>query len=101
MGATLNTGVGLSAYVLTDRATWITFANKQDAAIAFEGDPTLFNQYGVIPVSAEKCPSVNREAAEIFAQWLLSETGQAAIAAYQVDGKQLFFQMPTDRGRYD
>lgn len=91
MGATLNTGVGLSAYVLTDRATWITFANKQDAAIAFEGDPTLFNQYGVIPVSAEKCPNVNREAAEIFAQWLLSETGQAAIAAYQVDGKQLFF----------
>lgn len=91
MGATLNTGVGLSAYVLTDRATWITFANKQDAAIAFEGDPTLFNQYGVIPVSAEKCPNVNREAAEIFAQWLLSETGQAAIAAYRVDGKQLFF----------
>ncbi|WP_236743994.1 hypothetical protein [Marinobacter similis] len=42
-------------------------------------------------MSAEKCPNVNREAAEIFAQWLLSETGQAAIAAYQVDGKQLFF----------
>lgn len=91
MGATLNTGVGLSAYVLTDRATWITFANKQDAAIAFEGDPTLFNQYGVIPVSAAKCPNVNREAAEIFAKWLLSETGQTAIATYQVDGKQLFF----------
>ncbi len=91
MGATLNTGVGLSAYVLTDRATWITFANKQDAAIACEGDSTLFNQYGVIPVSAEKCPSVNREAAEIFTEWLLSETGQAAIGAYQVDGKQLFF----------
>ncbi len=91
MGATLNTGVGLSAYVLTDRATWITFANKQDAAIAFEGDSTLFNQYGVIPVSAEKCPSVNREAAEIFTEWLLSETGQAAIGAYQVDDKQLFF----------
>lgn len=91
MGATLNIGVGLGAYVLTDRATWISFANKQDATILFEGNPALFNQYGVIPVSAAKCPNVNREAAKAFTQWLLSETGQAAIAAYQVEGKQLFF----------
>ena len=91
MGATLNTGVGLNAYVLTDRATWITFANKQDATILFEGDPTLFNQYGVIPVSKDRCPSVNRDGAETFTRWLLSDTGQAAIADYRVDGKQLFF----------
>ena len=91
MGATLNTGVGLGAYVLTDRATWTAFANKQDSTILFEGEPALFNQYGVIPVSADKCPNVNREAAETFTQWLLSETGQAAIGAYQVKGKQLFF----------
>lgn len=91
MGATLNTGVSLGAYVLTDRATWIAFANKQDAVIAFEGDENLFNQYGVIPVSADRCPNVNREAAETFTQWLLSETGQAAIGAYQVEGEPLFF----------
>lgn len=91
MGATLNTGVSFGAYVLTDRATWLTFANKQDAAIVFEGDAALFNQYGVIPINAAKCPNVNRAAARTFTQWLLSETGQAAIAAYQVDGKQLFF----------
>lgn len=97
MGATLNTGVGLGAYVLTDRATWMSFANKQDSTILFEGAPPLFNQYGVIPVSAAKCPNVNREAAETFARWLLSEAGQAAIAAYQVDGKQLFFPNANDR----
>jgi tungstate transport system substrate-binding protein len=91
MGATLNTGVSLGAYVLSDRATWISFGNKQDSTIVFEGAPPLFNQYGVIPVSAGKCPTVNREAAEIFANWLLSESGQAAIGAYQVQGKQLFF----------
>jgi len=91
MGATLNTGVSLGAYVLTDRATWIAFANKQDSTIVFEGKPALFNQYGVIPVSADKCPNVNRAAAETFTQWLLSETGQAAIRAYQVEGQQLFF----------
>jgi tungstate transport system substrate-binding protein len=91
MGATLNTGVSLGAYVLTDRATWIAFANKQDSIIVFEGKPALFNQYGVIPVSADKCPNVNRKAAETFTRWLLSATGQAAIAAYQVAGRQLFF----------
>lgn len=97
MGATLNTGVSLGAYVLTDRATWISFANKQDSTILFEGAPPLFNQYGVIPVSADRCPNVNREAAETFTQWLLSETGQAAIAAYEVEGQQLFFPNANDR----
>lgn len=91
MGATLNTGIGLNAYVLTDRATWLKFENKQDAVLLFEGDEALFNQYGVIPVSAEKCPSVNKEAAELVAAWLLSEKGQAEIASYQVGGKPLFF----------
>ena len=48
MGATLNTGVGLGAYVMTDRATWIKFRNKSDYLIAVEGDKALFNQYGVV-----------------------------------------------------
>ena len=91
MGATLNTGIGMGAYVMTDRATWISFANKQDYVIAVEGDAEMFNQYGVIPVNPEKCPNVNVEAAQTFADWLLSADGQAAIAAYKVDGQQLFF----------
>jgi tungstate transport system substrate-binding protein len=91
MGATLNAGIGMGAYVLTDRATWITFENKQDYEIQVEGDEDLFNQYGVIPVSAEKCPSVKAEAAQTFADWLVSEAGQEAIAGYKVDGQQLFF----------
>jgi len=91
MGATLNAGIGMGAYVMTDRATWISFANKQDYVIAVEGDTEMFNQYGVIPVNPEKCPSVNVEAAQTFADWLLSVDGQAAIAAYKVDDQQLFF----------
>jgi len=91
MGATLNAGIGMGAYVMTDRATWISFANKQDYVIAVEGDTEMFNQYGVIPVNPEKCPSVKIEAAQTFADWLLSADGQAAIAAYKVDDQQLFF----------
>ncbi|MDR9392729.1 MAG: substrate-binding domain-containing protein [Roseovarius sp.] len=91
MGATLNTGIGMGAYVMTDRATWISFANKQDYEIHVEGDEDLFNQYGVIPVNPDACPSVNIEAAQTFADWLLSDAGQDAIGAYMVDGQQLFF----------
>ena len=58
MGATLNTAVGMGAYALTDRGTWISFKNKGDYKIVVEGDPTLFNQYGVILVSPRKHPRV-------------------------------------------
>lgn len=91
MGATLNAGIGMGAYVMTDRATWISFDNKQDYQIQVEGDEDMFNQYGVIPVNPEKCPSVNVDAAQSFADWLISDEGQAAIAAYKVADQQLFF----------
>ncbi len=91
MGATLNVGVGMNAYVLADRATWISFANKGDFGIAVEGGPAMFNQYGVIQVNPEKCPDVKVEAGRKFVDWLLSDKGQNAIAAYRIDGQQLFF----------
>ena len=91
MGATLNAAVGMGAYALTDRATWISFKNKQGFKIAVEGDQDLFNQYGVIRISEDKCPSVKNEAAQTFIDWLLSKEGQAEIASYKVDGQQLFF----------
>ncbi len=91
MGATLNAGVGMGAYVLTDRATWISFKNKGEFEISVEGDDALFNQYGVILVSPEKCPNVKAASGRIFIDWLLSEEGQGAIQAYRIDGRQLFF----------
>ncbi|HKK97693.1 MAG TPA: substrate-binding domain-containing protein [Marivita sp.] len=91
MGATLNAGVGMNAYVLTDRATWISFGNKGDFQIAVEGDDALFNQYGIILVNPERCPSVNAEAAQAFIDWVLSDAGQSAIGSYTLDGQQLFF----------
>ncbi len=91
MGATLNIGIGMGAYVMTDRATWISFGNKQDFQIAVQGDEDMFNQYGVIPVNPARCPSVNAEAAQAFADWLVSAEGQAAIAGYKVADQQLFF----------
>lgn len=91
MGATLNIAVGMNAYALTDRATWTKFGNKGDFQIHVEGDRKLFNQYGVILVNPEKCPNVNAAAGQKLIDWLLSKTGQDAIASYQVNGNQLFY----------
>ncbi len=91
MGATLNLAVGSGAYTMADRATWISFRNKHDFRILLEGDKSLFNQYGVIAVNPDKCPQVAAGPAQAFVDWLLSNRGQDAIAAYRLDGKQLYF----------
>ncbi|MGB8623328.1 MAG: substrate-binding domain-containing protein [Paracoccaceae bacterium] len=91
MGATLNAAVGMNAYTMSDRATWINFKNKGDFQIVFEGQPELFNQYGIIMVNPDKCPAVKVDASKTFMDWLLSDHGQEVIASYKVDGQQLFF----------
>ena len=91
MGATINTAIGMAAYTLTDRATWTKFGNKADFTILVEGNPPLFNPYGAMLVSPQRCPSVKAGAGQDFIDWLVSPKGQAAIAGYTVDGERLFF----------
>ncbi|HEY5720377.1 MAG TPA: substrate-binding domain-containing protein [Gammaproteobacteria bacterium] len=91
MGATLNAAVGMGAYALTDRGTWISFRNKGDFVIAVEGAGELFNQYGVILVNPARHPRVKAAEGQAFIDWILGAEGQAAIAGYQLDGQQLFF----------
>ncbi len=91
MGATLNVAVGMGAYVMTDRATWIAFGNKGNYRIAVEGDDAMFNQYGVIQVNPKACPNVKADLSQSFIDWLISDEGQAAIASYKLEGQQLFF----------
>ena len=91
MGATLNTAVGMGAYTLTDRATWISFRNRRDFTVLVEGDKRLFNPYGVILVNPKRHPHVNAGGGRAFIAWLTGSEGQAAIAAYKVSGVQLFY----------
>ena len=91
MGPALNMAASTNAYVLADRGTWLSFKNRGDLAIVVEGDKTLFNQYGVMVVNPAKHPHVKATAAQRFADWVVSPTGQAAIAGYKIGGEQLFF----------
>ncbi|MEM7506144.1 MAG: substrate-binding domain-containing protein [Pseudomonadota bacterium] len=90
MGATLTIATNMGAYTLSDRATWISYGNKGTHRVLVEGDPKLFNQYGVILVNPAKHPRVRSGDGQIFIDWLRSPRGQQAIAAFQVDGQQLF-----------
>jgi tungstate transport system substrate-binding protein len=91
MGAALNTSSAMSAYVLADRATWISFKNRGGMEIAVEGDRRLFNQYGVMLVNPAKHPHVKASEGQAFVDWLVSPEGQKAIADYKIEGQQLFF----------
>ena len=91
MGSTLNIAVGMGGYTLTDRGTWLSFRNPGKHQILVQGGENLFNQYGIIVVNPERHANVNAQAAQIFVDWILSSEGQAAIAAYKIDGHQLFY----------
>jgi len=91
MGATLNMAQAMGAYSLSDRGTWISFQNKKDLQIVFEGDPILANPYGVILVNPQKFPHIKAKAGQAFIDWLVSVEGQTAIASFKLDGQQLFF----------
>ena len=91
MGATLNTASAMGAYTLSDRGTWLSFQNRGDLEIVFEGDPGLENPYGVIVVSPERHAHVKAQAAQQLVDWFVSDAGQGAIDAFQLGGEQLFF----------
>ncbi|MCC7048927.1 MAG: extracellular solute-binding protein [Alphaproteobacteria bacterium] len=98
MGPTLNTAAGMDAYALADRGTWLSFANRQRLEIVVEGDPKLFNQYGVMLVSKAKHPHVKDADGKAFVDWLVSPEGQQAIAGYKIGGQQLFFPNANQAG---
>jgi tungstate transport system substrate-binding protein len=91
MGPALNTASAMNGYILADRATWLSFKNRGDLMILVQGDPKLFNQYGVMLVNPEKFPHVKKAEGQAFIDWLISKNGQDVIASYQIGGEQLFF----------
>ena len=81
------------AYTLTDRGTWLATKDKDklDLIIVLEGDPTLFNQYGVMAVNPEKHKHVKYKEAMDFVKWIISKEGQDAVAAFKdKNGNALF-----------
>lgn len=95
MGKTLTFAEEKQGYTLTDRGTYVNYKVGRKESLQLEplceGDPKLFNPYGVIPVNPQKFPQVKYELAETFAKWLVSARGQGVIAGYKLHDNQLFF----------
>lgn len=90
MGPALNIASASDAYVLADRATWLAFGNKGRLQALVEGDPRLYNQYGLILVNPAGHPHVKAQAGQRFIDFMLSPEGQRAIAGFRLEGQQLF-----------
>jgi tungstate transport system substrate-binding protein len=91
MGQVLTMAGELQGYTLSDRATFGAYRDKTGLEILVEGDPRMFNPYGVIAVNPQKCPGVNQKGAMALVDWMVSPEGQQAIAAFKVNGQQMFF----------
>ncbi|MEM9210121.1 MAG: substrate-binding domain-containing protein [Pseudomonadota bacterium] len=91
MGGALNIAAARNAYILSDRATWLSFKNPQELSLLYQGVPPLFNPYGVILVNPERHRHVKVEAARALQNWLTGPDGQKAISEFRVNGTQLFF----------
>ena len=95
MGKTLTFAEEKQGYTVTDRGTYVQYKYGRPEGLQLEpiseGDKTLFNPYGVIPVNPAKHPHVRFDLADKFVQWLVSERGQKVIGDYKLLDKQLFF----------
>lgn len=81
----------MGAYTLSDRGTWIAVSDKTDLAILYQGDPVLFNPYGIITVDPGKSENINYAGAKALLDWMTSDKGQKLIAAFQLKDQVLFF----------
>lgn len=93
MAKTLRIAGEKKAYALTDRGTFLSLRDGERTGleIVVEGDPSLYNQYGVMAVNPERHPAVHYRDAMLFIHWLVSEAGQRAIASFKdKKGNQLF-----------
>lgn len=91
MGDTLNMASEELAYAMTDRGTYVAMLGSLDLVIVLEGDPVLFNQYGVMAVNPDEHPHVKYDYAMMYIEFLMSDEGQELINSYQVNGETLFF----------
>ncbi len=91
MGDALNMASEKLGYVMTDRATYVANRDNPDLVIVLEGDPILFNQYGVMAVNPEKHPHVKFEYVMIYINFLMSDEGQDLINSFKINGETLFF----------
>ncbi|MEG0597479.1 MAG: substrate-binding domain-containing protein [Oscillospiraceae bacterium] len=93
MGACLTQASERQAYVLTDKATYLSMADNLELKILLEKSDEMKNTYSVIAVSPEKHEGINAEGASAFIDWITGPEAGAMIADYGIAqyGEALFY----------
>jgi len=91
MGAVITMTNDMLGYTLADRGTYIAMRDSIDLKVVFDGDPIMFNPYGIIAVNPALHPHVNHDGAMALVNWIVSERGQKLIGSFRKSGDQLFY----------
>jgi tungstate transport system substrate-binding protein len=89
MGAVIQIANEKLAYTIADRGTYLAYKNKVSLEILCEGDPDLFNPYGIMAVNPAKHPQANYVLAMAYIGWVTCPEGQKIIREF---GKEKFGQ---------
>jgi tungstate transport system substrate-binding protein len=98
-GPTLRYSDERGAYLVMDRATFLTLKDQIKLGILVEKDEALLNYITLIPINPRKITRTNYEDAMAFVKWLTSpEKGQKIIGGFGLDryGSPLFFPNSTE-----
>lgn len=90
MGKVIQMASEMNAYTLADRGTWLAFHDKSSLNILFQGDPALYNPYGIIAVNPQRYPDLNVSGAQALIKWIISAPGQELIGNFTIAGFRLF-----------
>jgi tungstate transport system substrate-binding protein len=94
MLATINMAQERKGYTMTDRGTFIKYQSQKGGnaplKIMVEGDSILLNQYSVLTLNPERCPSAKYDLALKFSNWMASQRAQKLIKDFRLLGKKLF-----------
>lgn len=99
MGKVLQIAGEVAGYTLTDKGTWLVYKDKSPLQISFQGDPLMFNPYGIIAVSQAKYPDINHAGAQALIKWMISPEGQQRIGAFKI-GDNALFTPSADAGEF-
>ncbi len=94
MIATINIAAEKNGYTMTDRGTFIKYADTKGGnpplVVLVEGDKVLFNQYSALAVNPEHCKDAQYELAKQYIAWMTTPAVQEAIGDFKLLGKPLF-----------
>ena len=91
---TINIAAEREGYTITDRGTFIKYADNHKGnpplIVLVEGDNSLFNQYSAIEINPEKCTNAKNDLAKKYIEWMASDKIQKMIGDFKLLGKPLF-----------